>query len=318
MSAVPSHSQPYRIRLAHRHPRLFRLWVATTIAAWAVAFAVILRFINAIDFGPVGLPATVAMRFAVETVIFTALAYLAIRSLPLGLKPGLRATIVLGLWIALVVLSDCLSRLEFGALDALLATLREAMGPAGIVLVMFAYIIALALPFVPGVEIGLMIMMLYGEAGALAAYVATIAGLGLAFAAGRLIPARTFARLLERLGVAVPDEPLDAAMRRVVARGNAGGSRRMGALARLLAYRYLTLGVVLNLPGNSVFGGGGGIAMLCGATRQFAWPWFLLTVAVATAPVPVLVLLGGLDVRDLVRLHDFVLGLIGSVGADWW
>lgn len=146
----------------------------------------------------------------------------------------------------------------------------------------------------------------------------TTAGLGLAFAAGRLIPARSFARVLERLGVAVPDEPLDAAMRRVVARGNSDGLRRMGALARLLAYRYLTLGVALNMPGNSVFGGGGGIAVLCGASRQFAWRWFVLTVAVATAPVPLLVLLGGLDVRDLVRLHDFVLELIGSVGAEWW
>lgn len=317
MSAVPSHSQPYRIGFAHRHPRLFRLWVATTIAAWAVAFAVILRFINAIDFGPVGLPATVAIRFAVETVIFTALAHIAIRSLPLGLKPGLRATIALGLWIALVVLSDCLSRLEFGALDALLAMLREAMGPVGVVLATLAYVLALALPFVPGVEIGLMIMMLFGPAGAMAAYGATIAGLGLAFAAGRLIPARTFARLLDRLGVAVPDEPLDAAIRRVVAREHSGGSCRTSVLARLLAYRYLTLGVALNLPGNSVLGGGGGIAVLCGASRQFAWRWFVLTVAVATAPVPLLVLLGGLDVRDLVRLYDFVLELIGSVGADW-
>lgn len=318
MSSDPSHSQPFRVRFAQRHPRLFRVWIAATIAAWAIVFASVLRAVNGVDFGPVGLAATVAIRFAVETGIFTVLAYLAIRSLPLGLKPGLRATVALGLWIALVVLSDCLSRLEFGALDALLATLREAMGPVGIVLAMSAYIVALALPFVPGVEIGLMIMMLYGAAGAVAAYVATIAGLGLAFAAGRLIPAQGFARLLARVGVAVPDVPLDQAMRRVVAGENPSGSRWMRTLGRLLAYRYLTLGVALNLPGNSVFGGGGGIAVLCGASRQFAWPWFLLTAAVATAPVPLLVLIGGLDVRDLVRLNDWVLNLLASVGAGWW
>lgn len=258
MSSDPSHSQPFRVRFAQRHPRLFRVWIAATIAAWAIVFAAVLRAINDIDFGPVGLAATVAIRFAVETGIFTVLAYLAIRSLPLGLKPGLRATVALGLWIALVVLSDCLSRLEFGALDALLATLREAMGPVGIVMAMSAYIVALALPFVPGVEIGLMIMMLYGAAGAVAAYVATIAGLGLAFAAGRLIPEKSFVRLLERVGVAVPDLPMDEAMRRVVAGGSSGGPRWMRTLGRLLAYRYLTLGVALNLPGNSVFGGGGG------------------------------------------------------------
>lgn len=84
--------QPDRIRIARRHPVLFRLWIAATIAAWVVVFALVLRSINAIDFGPVGLPVTVAIRFAVETVLFTTLAYLAIRSLPLCFKPGLRAT----------------------------------------------------------------------------------------------------------------------------------------------------------------------------------------------------------------------------------
>lgn len=310
--------QPDRNRIARRHPVLFRLWIAATIAAWVIVFALVLRLINAIDFGPVGLPATVAIRFAVETVLFTALAYLAIRSLPLGLKPGLRATTALGLWIALIVLSDCLSRLEFGALDDLLATVREAMGPVGIILAMLAYILALALPFVPGVEIGLMIIMLFGAAGAVAAYAATIAGLGLAFWTGHLIPERIFVRLLARLGIVMPDVPLDAAMRRVVSAETAVQSFWMRLLARLLAYRYLTLGIALNLPGNTVLGGGGGIALLCGASRQFAWHAFLITTALATAPVPLLVLFGGLDVRALVRLHDAVLALIASLGAGWW
>ncbi|QTQ30196.1 Uncharacterized protein pbN1_02040 [Aromatoleum bremense] len=315
---MPPQPLPHRLPLARQHPRLFRLWVGAMIAAWAVVFAVVLRLINTVDFGPVGLPATVATRFAVETVVFTALAYAAIRSLPLGRKPGLRATTALGLWVALVVLSDCLSRLEYGVLETMLATLREAMGPVAIVLAMLAYMLALALPFVPGVEIGLMIIMLFGAPGAMAVYAATIAGLGLAFAAGRLIPARIFVRLLQRVGVAVPDEPLDAAVRRLVAGGSAGAGRWVRVVARLLAYRYLTLAVAFNLPGNSVLGGGGGIALLCGASRQFAWHWFVLTVVVATAPVPLLVVAGGLDVRDLVHLHDFVQDMIGRLVAAWW
>ncbi|NMG44581.1 hypothetical protein GPA22_12680 [Aromatoleum toluvorans] len=286
------------------------------IAGWAAVFAFTLRLINAFDFGAGGLAATVAMRFAVETAAFTALAYAALRSLPLGLKPGLRATTALGLWIALVVLGDCLSRLEYGALDTMLALLRDAMGPGDIVLAVLAYMLALALPFVPGVEIGLMIIMLFGAAGAIAVYAATIAGLGLAFAAGRLIPARSLMHLLERVGVAIPDEPLDAAMRGLVAGGRTGGAWRR-VVARLLAYRYLTLAVAFNLPGNSVLGGGGGIALLCGASRQFAWHWFVLTVAVATAPVPLLVVAGGLDVRDLVHVHDFVENAIGRLVTGW-
>jgi len=317
VSLSPPDPVPRDIPPAGRHPLLFRLRIAATIAAWVAVAAVVLRLINALDFGQVGLPATVAIRFAVESVVFTVLAYGAIRSLPFGLKPGLRGTTALGLWIALVVLSDCLSRLEYGALETMLAEMRAAMGLAGLVLAMLAYMLALALPFVPGLEIGLMVIMLFGASGAMGVYVATIAGLGFAFAAGRLIPARIFTRLLARVGVAMPDEPLDAAMRRMVAgaSGGRGGWSRLAA--RLVKYRYLTLAVAFNLPGNSVLGGGGGIALLCGASRQFEWYWFMLTVVVATAPVPVLVVAGGLDVHDLVHLHDFVQNTFARL-VGWW
>jgi len=309
----PPDPVPSRIPAARRHPRAFRLRVGATIAAWLVLAAVALRQINALDFGPVGLPATVAIRFAVESVVFTVLTYAAIRSLPLGRKPGLRGTAALGLWIALIVLSDCLSRLEYGALETMLAELRAAMGLGGLVLGVVAYMLALALPFVPGVEIGLLVMMLFGTPGAVAVYLATIAGLGLAFAVGRLIPARIVARLLARLGVAMPDEPLEVAVRRTVAGGPAGTGLWSQLAARLVRYRYLTLAVAFNLPGNSVLGGGGGIALLCGASRQFEWYWFVLTVVVATAPVPVLVVVGGLDVHDLVHLHDFMQNMLARL-----
>jgi hypothetical protein len=47
--------------------------------------------------------------------------------------------------------------------------------------------------------------------------------------------------------------------------------------------------VLINLPGNMLVGGGGGIALVAGMTRLFSWPAFLLTVAVAVAPVPLLI-----------------------------
>jgi hypothetical protein len=317
VSLSPPDPVPRDIPPAGRHPLLFRLRIAATIAAWVAVAAVVLRLINALDFGQVGLPATVAIRFAVESVVFTVLAYVAIRSLPFGLKPGLRGTAALGLWIALVVLSDCLARLEYGALETMLADMRAAMGLAGLVLAMLAYMLALALPFVPGLEIGFLVIMLFGASGAMGVYVATIAGLGFAFAAGRLIPARIFTRLLARAGVAMPDEPLDAAMRRMVASASGGTSGWSRLAARLMKYRYLTLAVAFNLPGNSVLGGGGGIALLCGVSRQFEWYWFMLTVVVATAPVPLLVVAGGLDVHDLVHVHDFVQNTFARL-VGWW
>jgi hypothetical protein len=48
---------------------------------------------------------------------------------------------------------------------------------------------------------------------------------------------------------------------------------------------------LINMPGNSLIGGGGGIAMAAGYSRAFSYPAFLACAAVAVAPVPGLVLL---------------------------
>lgn len=215
--------EQFKSRQPRRKP-FFWLRVVATSIVWLVLFIVILRLINAHDFGRAGLPETLAIRFAVETGLFSALAYGAIWSLPFKAKPGLRGTIALGLWIALIVLSDCLSRLEFGAAEAALAALRDTMGLGGLLLVVLAYVLALALPFIPGVEIGLLIIMLFGSAGAMIVYAATVTGLSLAFAAGRLIPERICARWLNRLGIAVPDGQFESAVRGMVTTGARGGT----------------------------------------------------------------------------------------------
>lgn len=315
-----SSPDPLPEQLASRPPGrkpFFWLRVVLTSIVWLVLFAVLLRRINAHDFGRAGLPETLLMRFAVETLLFTALAYGTIRSLPFGAKPGLRGTIALGLWIALIVLSDCLSRLEFGAIEAVLAALRDTMGLGGLLLVVLAYVLALALPFIPGVEIGLLIIMLFGSVGAMIVYAATITGLSLAFAAGRLIPERLCARLLNRLGIAVLDGQFESAVRGILAGRRSGRDMWQRFVARVMEYRYLSLAVSFNLPGNSVLGGGGGIALLCGASRQFEWHWFVLTVVLATAPIPVLVVSGGIDAGTLVHMHDLVQNLFVNL-VGWF
>lgn len=281
-----------------------RLWAAAVLGAWLAALVVLLRLVDAIDFGPASLPQTVVLRFAVETLLLTALAGTAVRTPPFGARPGLRGTVALGLWIGLVVLSDCLSRLPPEVLETFLAGLREALGGGGFAVAVLVYALALALPFVPGVEISLMIILLFGAAGAAAAYLATIAGLALAFAGGRLIPEKVLARLAGRLGIAPPGRSPESALGQLVADLRRGAGPCARALAALVEHRYLTLAVALNLPGNSILGGGGGIALLCGASRRFEWRWFVPTVALATAPIPALVIFGGLDVRRLVHLHD--------------
>jgi hypothetical protein len=51
--------------------------------------------------------------------------------------------------------------------------------------------------------------------------------------------------------------------------------------------------VALNVPGNAVIGGGGGIALLAGMSGLVTFPRFLATVSLAALPVPLFVVLAG-------------------------
>ncbi|MFC1881978.1 hypothetical protein ACFL2S_10850 [Thermodesulfobacteriota bacterium] len=64
-----------------------------------------------------------------------------------------------------------------------------------------------------------------------------------------------------------------------------------------MKYRYLTIAILVNLPGNYILGGGGGISLACGTSRHISWKGFLVTIIVAVSPVPVLVYLGIIQVE---------------------
>lgn len=150
------------------------------------------------------------------------------------------------------------------------------------------YIVLLALPFVPGVEIGLSLMVMLGSSICFLVYLATVVALVLAFLIGRLLPAAAVVTIFDwmrltkassvvaALALLSAEERLAFFMSHVPTR----------FLSFLLRHRYIALAVLLNLPGNAVFGGGGGIALVAGASRIFALPNFLLTVALAVSPVP--------------------------------
>jgi hypothetical protein len=63
----------------------------------------------------------------------------------------------------------------------------------------------------------------------------------------------------------------------------------------IVKYRYVNLAVLINIPGNSVIGGGGGIAFVSGLSGMFRTPLTMLTIALATAPVPLAIWLFGLQ-----------------------
>ena len=153
------------------------------------------------------------------------------------------------------------------------------------------YALLIALPFVPGVEIGLMLMAMEGGWIAPFVYLATLAGLTLAYGLGRLIPYRHLHRALS-------DLRLHRAAAALARMDSLGPRKRLALMRarlprwignRVIRHRYLVLALLVNLPGNAVIGGGGGILMLSGVSRLFSLPAVLLTLALAVAPVPLLV-----------------------------
>lgn len=162
---------------------------------------------------------------------------------------------------------------------------------AAIIGMAIVYVLLMAMPFMPGIEIGLALMMLLGHKAALLVYLCTLAALSLSFALGRMIPARALIFLLdwlhlERAGSLVRRlEPLDR-QQRLDLLYSLAPSR---ALPLLLRHRNLALLLLLNLPGNALIGGGGGIGMAAGMSELFTFPKFALLIAVAVAPVPILV-----------------------------
>ena len=241
-----------------------------------------------------------------QIVVLSALVYFIMLSLPFLPNLGVRGVSVLAMWSIILVSGHQLSHEGFHQLRDILMSASGEIGIYGLSLGAFVYVLVLALPFVPGVEIGLLLMILFGREGVIVAYVATIVGLSLAYLVAQTVPYRTTLKWMNKLGLSdATDNPKDAIDAIV-----GGRSATRGAAARLgnflLSHRYLTLAVCLNLPGNSVLGGGGGIAALCGLSRQFYWWRYVLTLIVATAPIPLLVLVGQVEIEPMLEKHGIL------------
>lgn len=159
-----------------------------------------------------------------------------------------------------------------------------------LILLLMTYALLIAIPFVPGVEIGLLLMAMEGAWISPLIYGATMAGLALAYAAGAWMPySRLHGMLADmrmRRACALLDrvKPLTREERIHMLR-----SRAPTWLRPLVSrYRYLLLAALVNLPGNTFIGGGGGILFMAGLSRLFRPATTLLTIGLAVAPVPLI------------------------------
>jgi hypothetical protein len=161
-----------------------------------------------------------------------------------------------------------------------------------------AYALLIAIPFVPGVEIGLALIGMIGSAIVFLVYVSTIFGLCISYFVGRFVSLMWLATLLEGIRLQRASqllralEPMDQDERLnylIVRAPNR-------FIPFFLRHRYVALAVLVNLPGNIVLGGGGGISMMAGASKLFSLPGFVLTIGIAVSPVPIAILMFGRNI----------------------
>ena len=182
------------------------------------------------------------------------------------------------------------------ALDLQIRPDNEQQVHRAIMVGLVAYIGLLALPFVPGAEIGIAMLAAFGPAIAPLIYVATISSMMLAYTIGRFLPIAALERLLSALrlrraaALVARAAPLSGEERLAMLTG--GEPKR--ALGLGLRYRYLALALAVNTPGNSLLGGGGGIMMMAGLSGIFSPLATFLTIALAVSPVPLAVIFLGL------------------------
>ena len=204
----------------------------------------------------------------------------------------------IALLICLIVVGNYLTHAIATALDFDIRPTNEEVVHRSILVAAAVYTLLLAIPFVPGAEIGLALIAMLGPPIAFLVYVCTVAGVTISFLVGRLIPLNLLIRFVEGLGLAKTSallksiEPLDGQQRLQALTQNAP----VRFLPFMLKYRYFALAVALNVPGNFVIGGGGGIALFAGVSRLFSLPLFLITVAIAVSPVPLAVFILGKDI----------------------
>jgi len=157
------------------------------------------------------------------------------------------------------------------------------------------YILLMALPFMPGIEIGLTLMLFLGSKGVILVYCCTLIALSISFLIGQRIPLQKIAKFLRWLhlkkarDLILEMEPLTPSERVAILHKKAPAR----IVPHLLNHRYLTIALLLNLPCNAVIGGGGGIGMIVGMSGLITYKRYLLTIAASISTVPIVICLKG-------------------------
>ncbi|MEH6344191.1 MAG: hypothetical protein V7785_03845 [Bermanella sp.] len=143
------------------------------------------------------------------------------------------------------------------------------------------YALLVMLPFVPGVELGYVIMMAFGLEGIVAVYFSTALSLFLSFLMGYFFRGHSTFTVFKN---------------KLMNKNRCVYNKRAKIIVYMLKVfkrqPYLAVALLLNLPGNALIGGGGGIALMAGSSGQLQPYKYLFTVLLATSIIPFLLILG--------------------------
>ena len=181
------------------------------------------------------------------------------------------------------------------ALNVKITPQNQAMVQNTILVAASAYALLLAVPFVPGVEIAFILIGMFGPPVVVLVYVCTLIGLSLSFFVGKALSVKRLTKFVDDLGLTRVGELLRTLQpmsrhERVAFLVERAPNRFVPFLLR---HRYIALAIALNLPGNFIIGGGGGIALVAGLSRLYSVGGFIATVTIAASPIPIAVLLFG-------------------------
>ena len=200
----------------------------------------------------------------------------------------LRGVGLLLLWAALFGAGWMLNRYAIHYSEQELQVIGVTVATGMIAWVFVLYVVTAALPFVPGAEIGLALLVTFGARFALLVYLSMILALGLAFAVGRIVPARHLCRGFRAMKMHAAARMIEEVADRPKMERSQYLMQNLpkGLAGFFLRHRYIALAVVLNLPGNSIIGGGGGISLVAGMSKLFSPTKYALSIALAVAPIP--------------------------------
>jgi len=209
---------------------------------------------------------------------------------PAGVRWG-RITILISGAVALYFLGQFLIDMVVDQLNLHVRASTEPMLHRAVMTATAVYVLLMTIPFMPAVEIGLSMLFIFGGKISFLVYVSTVTALMLAYMIGRFLPAELGAKGFGAVGITKVQAFLNRlapvrADQRIALLVSESPTRLVPYLIR---HRFVALAILLNVPGNVVIGGGGGVAMLAGMTRLYPFPAYLLTIALAVAPVPLFV-----------------------------